>query len=131
VKQGERGERDPPVPIYISWLAHRQVVGEGHEADPRRRDAVLHGQRDGWDAPLFYGVADQPDGPVAKWSGGREQHRIDVVFDQFFGDFGGCLFDERCGVVDGTHKGEVARPQPADQAVFDQPTQCLEREDGV
>ena len=131
MEQGERGECDPPVPIHVSRLAHRQVVGKRHEADPRRRYTVLHGQRDGWDAPLFYGVADQPHGPVAKWSGGCEQHRIDAVFDQFYGDFGGCLFDERCGVVDGAHKGEVARSQPTDQATFDQPTQCLEREDGV
>jgi hypothetical protein len=26
---------------------------------------VLHGQGDGRNAPLLYGVADQPDGPVA------------------------------------------------------------------
>ena len=88
-----RGERHPPVPIPVPRLAHRQVVGKRHEADPRRRYTVLHGQRDGWDAPLFYGVADQPDGPVAQGSGGREQHRIDPVFDQSFGDFRGSLFN--------------------------------------
>jgi hypothetical protein len=46
-------------------FAHREVVWEGYEADPRRVDAVLHGQGDSGDALFFYRVADQPDGPVA------------------------------------------------------------------
>jgi hypothetical protein len=51
--------------LAIMGFAHREVVWEGDEADPRRADAVLHGQGNGGDAPFFYGVADQPDGPVA------------------------------------------------------------------
>ena len=93
VEQRERGERHPPVPFPVPWLAQRQVVREGHEADPRREYAVLHGQRDGGDAPLFYGVADQPDGPVAEGSGGGQEHSIDPVLYHFFGDFGSCLLD--------------------------------------
>jgi hypothetical protein len=73
-------------------FAHREVVWEGYEADPRRADAVLHGQGNGGDAPSFYRVADQPDGPVAQGSRRREQHDVYLVFYQFAGDFGGRIF---------------------------------------
>ena len=75
----------------VAWFAHREVVWKWHEAYPRRPDAAFHGQRDGGDAPLFYGVADQSDGPVAQGSRGREQHDVHLIFDQFAGDFGGRL----------------------------------------
>jgi hypothetical protein len=65
VEQGESGQRYTPVSFAIMGFAHREVVWEGYEADPRRADAVLHGQGNGGDAPFFHGVADQPDGPVA------------------------------------------------------------------
>jgi hypothetical protein len=60
--------------------AHGEVIWEGYEADARRADAVLHSQGYGGDAPLFYGVADQPDGPVAQGSGRREQYYVYLVF---------------------------------------------------
>jgi hypothetical protein len=69
--------------------AHREVVREGYKADPRRADAVLHGQGNGGDAPFFYGVADQSDGPVTQGSRWREQHDIYLVFYQLAGDVGG------------------------------------------
>ena len=108
VKQCERGERYPPVSLAVTWFTHREVVRERHEADPRRPDAVLHGQRNGGDAPLFYGVADQSDGPVAQGSRGREQHDVNLVFHQVACDFGGRFLYELGRVVDGSHKGEVA-----------------------
>ena len=97
------------MPVPIPRLAHRQVVGKVYETDARRFDSMLHGERDGGDAALFDGVADQPDGPVAQGSGRREQHRIDAVFYEFSGHLGGRLLDERRRVVDGAHKGEMAR----------------------
>ena len=106
------------MPLLVSWLPHGQVVREGHETDPRRSYPMLHGQRDGGDSVLFYGVANQPDGPVAKGSGGREQHRVDAVFDEFSGNLWGRRFDERGRVVDGAHEGEVARSERADQVIF-------------
>src|SRR5919112_6007125 len=102
-----------------------------HEADPRRPDAVLHGQGDGGYAPLLYGVADQPDGPVAQGSRGREQHRVDAVVDQLFGDLGGRLLYQGGRVVYGAHEGEVAWSEPANEAVLGQRSQRLEGEDGV
>jgi hypothetical protein len=96
------------VSFAIMGFAHREVVWEGYEADPRRADAVLHGQGNGGDAPFFYRVADQPDGPVAQGSRRREQHDIYLVFYQIAGDFGGRAFYQRGRVVDGSHKGEVA-----------------------
>jgi hypothetical protein len=89
-------------------FAHGEVVREGYEADARSADTVLHCQGNGGDAPFFYGVADQPDGPVAQGSGRREQHCVYLVFYQFAGDFGGRAFYQRGRVVDGSHKGEVA-----------------------
>jgi hypothetical protein len=88
----------------VTWFAHREIVRERHEADPRRHDAVLHGQCDGGDAPRFYCVADQSDGPVAQGSRGGEQHDVYVVFYEFPGDLGGRLLYERGRVVDGSHK---------------------------
>jgi hypothetical protein len=73
-------------------FAHREVVWEAYEADPRRADAVLHGQGNGGDAPFFYRVADQSDGPVAQGSRRREQHDVYLVFYQYAGDFGGRIF---------------------------------------
>jgi hypothetical protein len=92
--------------LAIMGFAHREVVWEGDETDPRRADAVLHSQGNGGDAPFFHGVADQPNGPVTQGSGRREQHDVHPVFYQFAGDFGGHAFYQR--VVDGSHKGEVA-----------------------
>ena len=89
-------------------FAHGKVVRKGYEADARRADAVLHSQGYGRDAPFFYGVADQPDGPMAQGSGRCEQHEIHLVFYQFVGDFGGRLFYQTGRVMDGSHKGEVA-----------------------
>ena len=103
--------------LPISPFAHRQIVGMGHEPDARCLDAVLHGQGDGGDSALFYGVADQPDGPVTEGSGGREQYRVDAVFDEFSGYLGGRRFDERGRVVDGAHEGEVARSELAYQVI--------------
>jgi hypothetical protein len=91
VEQGECGQRYPPVPLVVMGFAYREVVWERHKADPRRSDAVLHGEGNGGDAPFFYGVADQSDGPVAQGSRGREQHDVHLIFDQFAGDFGGRL----------------------------------------
>jgi len=65
VEQGERGQRYSPVSLAIMGFAHREVVWERHEADPRRANAVFHGQRNAGDAPFLYRVADQSDGPVA------------------------------------------------------------------
>src|SRR5215213_4060995 len=115
----------------VTWFAHRQVIWEGHEADPRRSDAVLHGQRDGGDAPSFYGVADQSDGPVAQGSRGGEQHAVHPVFYQFACNLGGRLLYQRGWVVDGSHKGEVAPRQLADRSISDQPTERAKRKDGV
>src|SRR5215212_11756189 len=115
----------------VTWFAHRQVIWEGHEADPRRSDAVLHGQRDGGDAPSFYGVADQSDGPVAQGSRGREQHDVHPVFHQFAGDLGGRTLYEPGRVVDGPHKGEVAFRQLAYSTISDQATEGLEGENGI
>jgi hypothetical protein len=77
------------VSFAVAWFAHREVVREGYEADPRGHDAMLHGQRDGGDTPLFYGVADQSYGPVAQGSRGGEQHDVYFVIHQFAGDLGG------------------------------------------
>src|SRR3712207_3333219 len=112
-------------------FAHREVVWKGYETDARRTDTVLHGQGNGGYAPLFYRVADQPDGPVAQGSRRREQHDVHPVFYQFAGDFGGRIFYKGGRVVDSSHKREVARRQPAYHTVSDQPTECLERKDGV
>ena len=65
VEQGECSECYSPVPLAVTWFAHREVVREGHEADPRRPDAVLHGQCNGRDTAPFYSGADQSNGPVA------------------------------------------------------------------
>jgi hypothetical protein len=108
VEQGERGERYAPVSFAVVGFAHWKVVWEGYEADPRRADAMLHSQGNGGDAPFFYRVADQPDGPVAQGSRRREQHDVYLVFYQVAGDFGGRAFCQRGRVVDGSHKGEVA-----------------------
>ena len=131
MKQGERGECYSSVLLAIMGFAHREVVWEGYEADPRRADAVLHGQGNGGDAPFFYRVADQPDGPVAQGSRRREQHDVYLVFYQFAGDFGGRAFYQRGRVVDGSHKGEVACRQLAYHTVSDQPMESPERKDGV
>jgi hypothetical protein len=119
------------VRFAIMRFAHREVVREGHEADTWRYDTVLHGQGDGGDAPLFYRVADQPDGPVAQGSRRREQHDVYLVFYEFAGDFGSCAFYQRSRVVDGSHKGEVARCQLANHTISDQSTEGLEGKDGV
>ena len=71
VQQRERGSRYLQVSFVIPRLAHREVVREGDESDPRRPNTALHSQRDRGDAPPFYGFAYQPDGPVAQGSGGR------------------------------------------------------------
>ena len=131
VEQPERGERHPPVPLPVTRLAHRQVVRERHEPDSRRRNAVLHGERDGGDAALFDSVADQPDGPVTKGSRGREQHRIYAILDQLVRGIGGGTFYERGRVVDGAHEGEVARSQLAHKAICGQPAEGLEGENCV
>jgi hypothetical protein len=112
-------------------FAHREVIREGHEANTWRYDIMLHGQGDGGDAPLFYRVADQPDGPVAQVSRRREQHDVYLVFYEFAGDFGSCAFYQRSRVVDGSHKGEVARCQLANHTISDQSTEGLEGKDGV
>jgi hypothetical protein len=104
VEQGECGECCALVSFAVVGFAHRKVVWEGHEADPWRTDAVLHGQGNGGDAPFFYRVADQPDGPVAKGSGRREQHEVYLIFDQLAGDFGGRVFYQRGRVVDRSHE---------------------------
>ena len=100
-------------------FAHWEVVWKGYEADPWRTDAVLHGQGNGGDAPFLYCVADQPDGPVAKGSGRREKNDVYLVFDQLAGDFGGRASYQRGRVVDGPHKGEVARRQLAHRTIAD------------
>jgi hypothetical protein len=112
-------------------FAHREVIREGHEANTWRYDIMLHGQGDGGDAPLFYRVADQPDGPVAQVSRRREQHDVYLVFYEFASDFGSCAFYQRSRVVDGSHKGEVARCQLANHTISDQSTEGLEGKDGV
>ena len=104
VEQGERGERYAPVSFAVVGFAHWKVVWEGYEANPRRADAMLHSQGNGGDAPFFYRVADQSDGPVAKGSGRREKNDVYLVFYQFAGDFGGRAFYQRGRVVDGAHK---------------------------
>ncbi len=119
------------MPLPVTWFAHREVVRERHEADPRRPYVVFHGQCDSGEAPCFYGVADQPDGPVAKGSRRGEQHDVYLVFHEFAGDFGGRAVHQRGRVVDGSHEGEVARRQTAHQSVFDQSAQGLKRKDGV
>ena len=131
VEQGECGECYPPVPLAVTWFAHREVVRERHEADPRRPDTVLHGQCNSRDAPFFYGVADQPDGPVAQGSRGREQHDVYVVFYQKTGDFRGRLLHELGRIVDGSHKREVAPRELTDHTISDKSTEGLERKDGV
>ena len=115
----------------VMRFAHREVIREGHEANTWRYDIMLHGQGDGGDAPLFYRVADQPDGPVAQGSRRREQHDVYLVFYEFAGDFGSCAFYQRSRVVDGSHKGEVARCQLANHTISDQSTEGLEGKDGV
>ena len=65
MEQRERGQRYSPVFLATMGFSHRKVVWEWHEADPRRADAVFHGQRNGGDAPFLYRDADQSDGPVA------------------------------------------------------------------
>ena len=107
-EQGECGPRYPPVLFAVTGFAHREVVGERHEGDSWRDHAVLHGQRNGGDAPSLYGVADQSDGPVAQGSRGREQHDVDLVFHQFACDLGGGVLYQRGRVVNCAHKGEVA-----------------------
>ena len=119
MEQRERGECDPPVTLTVPGFAHREVVRERHEADPWRTDTMLHGQRDGRDAPLFYGAADQPDGPVTQGSGRREQHRLHTILHQFARDLGGRLLYERGRVVDCSHEGEVARSQLSNQTILD------------
>jgi hypothetical protein len=104
VEQGECGERYVLVSFAVMGVAHREVVWEGYEADARRADAVLHAQGYGGDAPYFYRVADQPDGPVAKGSGRREKYDVYLVFYQVASDFGSCHFFQRGQVVDGSHK---------------------------
>ena len=131
VEQSERGECYPPVPFGVMGFAHREVVRERHEADPRRHDAVLHGQCNCRDVPLFYGVADQPDGPVTKGSRRSEQHDVYVVFYEFAGDFRGRLLHELGRIVDGSHKREVAPRELTDHTISDKYTEGLERKDGV
>jgi len=92
---------------------------------------VLHSQGNGGDAPFFYGVADQPDGPVAQGSRRCEQYKVYLVFYQFAGDFGGRFLYQRGRVVDSAHKGEVACRQFAYRTIADQPTEGVERKDGV
>jgi hypothetical protein len=117
--------------LAVMGSAHREVVREWYEADPRRADAVLHGQGNGGDGPFFYSVADQPDGPVAQGSGRCEQYNVYLVFYQLAGDFGGRAFYQRGRIVDGAHKGEVACRQFAYRTIADQPTEGVERKDGV
>jgi hypothetical protein len=119
------------VSFAIMGFAHGEVVREGYEADPRRADAAFHGPGNGGDAPFFYGVADQPDGPVTQGSRRREQDDVYLVFYQFAGDFGGRAFYQKCRVVDGAHKGEVACRQFAYRTIADQPTEGVERKNGV
>jgi len=92
------------VPFAVMGFAHREIVREGHEADPWCSNTVLHGQGNGGDGPFFYRVADQPDGLVAQGSRRREQHDVYLIFYQFAGDFGGRAFYQRGRVVDGAHK---------------------------
>ena len=68
VQQRERSQRNLPVNFSIPRFSHREVVREGNEGNPWRPDVALHGERDGGDAPLLYGVAYQPYGPVAQGS---------------------------------------------------------------
>jgi hypothetical protein len=92
------------VSFAVMGFAHREVVRETHETDPRCHDAMFHGQCNCGDAPLFYGVADQPDGPVAQGSRGGEQHDVYVVFYEFAADLGCRVLYERGRVVDGSHE---------------------------
>jgi hypothetical protein len=131
VEQGECRECYSPVPFAVMEFSHREVVRERHEADPRRPDTVLHGQCNGRDAPFFYGVADQSDGPVAQGSRGREQHDVYVVFHQKTGDLGCRVLYQLGRVVDGSHKGEVAPRELAYRTISDKSTEGLERKDGV
>ncbi len=71
VEQRERRERDLPVASTVARLPHRAVVRERNPGHPRRLDPILHGQRHRRYPPPLYGVADQPDGPVAQRSRGR------------------------------------------------------------
>ncbi len=107
MEQRERGERHPPVTLPVTRLAHRQIVRERYEPYPRRPDTVLHGERDGGDAALFYGVADQPDGPVAQGSGGREQDDVHPILCELARHLRGGAPGEQASVVYGAHKGEV------------------------
>ncbi len=131
VEQGECGECYPPVPFAVTWFAHREIVRERHEADPRRPDAVLHGQCNGRDTAAFDSGADQSNGPVAQGSRGSEQHNVYVVFHQFAGDLGCRVLYQLGRVVDGSHKGEVAPRELADHTISDKSTEGLERKDGV
>ena len=112
-------------------FAHREVVRERHETDPRCPDAVLHGKCNGGDPPVFDGVADQSDGPVAQGSRGSEQHDVYMVLYEFAGDLGGRILYQMGRVVDGSHKGEVSPRQLADHAISGKYTEGLERKDGV
>jgi hypothetical protein len=104
VEQGECGECYPPVTLAVTWFAHREVVRERHEADPRRPDTMLHGQCNGGDIPALDSGADQSNGPVAQGSRRSEQHNVYVVFYQFAGDLGCRVLYQLGRVVDGSHK---------------------------
>jgi hypothetical protein len=71
VEQRKCGQCYLPVSLEVVRFAHREVVRERYEADSRGHYAVLHGQRNGGNTPLFNGVADQPYGLVAQRSRGR------------------------------------------------------------
>jgi hypothetical protein len=108
VEQRERRQRDLPVLLTVTRLAHREVVWKGDPRHPRRLYPVLHRERDRGYPPLLDSVAHQPDGPVAQRSRRREQRRVHPIVCQLPGDLGSSLFGKRSGVVDGSHKAVVA-----------------------
>src|SRR5215210_242524 len=131
VEQRQRGERDLPVPPPLVGLPHREVVRERHEGHPRRRHSPLHRERDRRYTLLLDGPADQPHGPVTQGSRGREQHGVHSVLDKLPHHLGSGPLDERSGLMDSRHKGEVP-PVEFPHNPFDRELpQSPQRKDGV
>src|SRR5215212_2939203 len=131
VEERERGQRDLPVTPAIARLTHREVVRERDPRHPRRLYPILHRERDRRYPPLLNSFAYQPDGPVAQWSGGREQHRVYLVVCQLPSDLGRALAPEWTGVVDGPHEAEVAAVEFSDHSLACQLSHRPQREDRV
>ena len=119
------------MPLPIPRLAHRQVVRKG--TNPTRGASMPCSMASVTVGMPRSSMALQTS-PTDRWHKGHEgvsSTASTPSSTSLSGDLGGGHFDERGRVVDGAHKGEVARSELAYQTVFDESAQRLEGEDGV